>query len=148
MMTTFYFVRHGEPDYQSVGDWSGIPFGQAFAGLTQAGEKQILSRALDIPIAVERDLHEWDSDRTHTVRDEQELLRLCQEHDACDGIHPAGSEKLWESRQQVRDRAWKVLERYSGYERVAVTGHAMMMQDVTGEYRSIAYGEIITLTPK
>lgn len=43
MMTTFYFVRHGEPDYQSVGDWSGIPFGQAFAGLTQAGEKQILS---------------------------------------------------------------------------------------------------------
>lgn len=148
MMTTFYFVRHGEPDYQSVGDWSGIPFGQAFAGLTQAGEKQILSRARDIPIAVERDLHEWDSDRTHTVRDEQELLRLCQEHDACDGIHPAGSEKLWESRQQVRDRAWKVLERYSGYERVAVTGHAMMMQDVTGEYRSIAYGEIITLTPK
>ena len=131
-MTTFYFVRHGEPDYQSVGDWSGIPFGQAFAGLTQAGEKQILSRARDIPIAVERDLHEWDSDRTHTVRDEQELLRLCQEHDACGGIHPAGSEKLWESRQQVRDRAWKVLERYSGYERVAVTGHAMMMQDVTG----------------
>lgn len=177
MMTTFYFVRHGEPDYQSVGDWSDIPFGRAFAGLTQAGEKQIrsaaallekerpqiiisspytralqsaaiLSRALDIPIAVERDLHEWDSDRTHTVRDEQELLRLCQEHDACDGIHPAGSEKLWESRQQVRDRVWKVLERYSGYERVAVTGHAMMMQDVTGEYRSIAYGEIITLTPK
>lgn len=148
MTTTFYFVRHEEPDYQSVGDWSDIPFGQAFAGLTQAGEKQILSRALDIPIAVERDLHEWDSDRTHTVRDEQELLRLCQEHDACDGIHPAGSEKLWESRQQVRDRAWKVLERYSGYERVAVTGHAMMMQDVTGEYRSIAYGEIITLTPK
>ena len=148
MMTTIYFVRHGEPDYQSVRDWSDIPFGQAFAGLTQAGEKQILSRALDIPIAVERDLHEWDSDRTHTVRDEQELLRLCQEHDACDGIHPAGSEKLWESRQQVRDRAWKVLERYSGYERVAVTGHAMMMQDVTGEYRSIAYGEIITLTPK
>lgn len=148
MMTTFYFVRHGEPDYQSVGDWSDIPFGQAFAGLTQAGEKQILSQARDIPIAVERDLHEWDSDRTHTVRDEQELLRLCQEHDACDGIHPAGSEKLWESRQQVRDRVWKVLERYSGYERVAVTGHAMMMQDVTGEYRSIAYGEIITLTPK
>lgn len=171
-MTAFYFVRHGEPDYPSVGDWGGIPFGKAFAGLTRAGETQIrsaaallekerpqivisspytralqsaaiLSGALGIPLRVERDLHEWDSDRTHTVRDEQELLRLCQEHDACDGIHPAGSERLWESRQQVRDRVWKVLERYLDYERVVVVGHAMMMQDVTGEHRFIDYGEIV-----
>ena len=171
-MTTFYFVRHGEPDYQSVGDWGSIPFGKAFAGLTQAGEAQIrssalllkeerpqiiisspytralqsaaiLSRELCVPLRVERDLHEWESDRTHTVRDEQELLRLCQEYDACDGIHPAGSEKLWESRQQVRDRVCRVLEKYLDYERVIVAGHAIMMQDVTGEHRFLAYGEIV-----
>lgn len=172
MTTEFYFVRHGEPDYQSVGDWGGIPFGKEFAGLTRAGEAQILSaalllekerpqiiisspytralqgagilsRELRIPLWVERDLHEWDSDRTHMVRDEQELLRLCREHDACDGVHPAGEEKLWESRQQVRNRVCEVLERYLTYERVVVAGHAMMIQDVTGECRPLAYGEIV-----
>lgn len=171
-MTTFYFVRHGEPDYPSVGDWSSIPFGKALAGLTRTGETQIRSAALllkeeqpriiisspytralqsasilscelQIPLRVERDLYEWESDRTHMVRDEQELLRLCQDHDACDGIHPVGSEKLWESRQQVRDRVCRVLEKYLDYERVIVAGHAIMMQDVTEEHRVFAYGEIV-----
>lgn len=170
-MTMFYFVRHGEPDYESVGDWADIPFGRQFAGLTPAGEAQImaaarslkkaapqilisspytralqsaciLARELDIPLRVERDLHEWDSDRTHTVRDQGELLRLCQEHDACGGIYPDGDGKPWESTQLVRDRVLRVLEKCADYARVAVAGHAMMMQAVTGESRPYTYGEV------
>lgn len=171
-MTIFYFVRHGEPDYQSVGDWNGIPFGKEFAGLTASGEEQILAaacelrkvspqiiisspyaralqsasimaRELNIRLCVERDLHEWNSDRTHRVREEEELVRLCQEYDACEGIYPPEGERQWESRQLVRDRVLKVLEKYAVYERVVVAGHAIMMQAVTGEYRPFAYGEIV-----
>lgn len=34
-MTTFLFVRHGEPDYDSVGSWRRFPFGKDYAGLTE-----------------------------------------------------------------------------------------------------------------
>lgn len=171
-MTAFYFVRHGEPDYSSVGEWNNIPFGKDFAGLSNQGIEQIrnaairlkeyspeiiisspytrtmqgagiISRELDIPIFVEKDLHEWDSDRTHTIKDSDELLRLCKEHDSCNGIYPEGTEKNWESRELVKRRVSTVLEKYLGYEKVVVSGHAMMMQAVTGEYRPIQYGEII-----
>ncbi|MGM9635593.1 MAG: histidine phosphatase family protein [Candidatus Avispirillum sp.] len=171
-MTTFYLVRHGEPDYESVGEWSKVPFGREFAGLTKKGESQIceaiselckyspqivisspytramhgaamISRTLNIPLFVERDLHEWDSDKSHTISSPQELSRLCNDFDSCNGVCSNGTEKQWESRQQVKIRVLKVLEKYLAYERVIVCGHAIMMQSVTGESRSYEYGEIV-----
>lgn len=138
-MTVFYFVRHGEPDYSSVGEWAEIPFGKEFAGLTEQGIRQIVKAAADlkihrpqiilsspytrtmqgagiiaqelqIPILVEQGLHEWESDRTHTVREDSELLRLCQDYDPHNGIYPEGVEKQWESRQIVRTRVLGVLD--------------------------------------
>lgn len=174
-MTVFYFVRHGEPDYSSVGEWAEIPFGKEFAGLTEQGIRQIVKAAADlkihrpqiilsspytrtmqgagimaqelqIPILVERDLHEWESDRTHTVREDSELLRLCQDYDLHNGIYPEGVEKQWESRQIVRTRVLGVLEKYLTYDRVVVSGHAIMMQAMTGEYKPFAHGEILQKT--
>ena len=174
-MTIFYFVRHGEPDYSSVGEWAEIPFGRAFAGLTEQGIGQIsraaaelkvhrpqiilsspytrtmqgagiMAQELQIPILVERELHEWEVDRTHTIREESELLRLCQDYDFHNGIYPEGAEKQWESRQVVRDRVLGVLEKYLAYDRVVVSGHAIMMQDVSGQYKPFAYGEILQKT--
>ncbi len=174
-MTTFYFVRHGEPDYASVGSWNEIPFGKEFAGLSEAGVRQItesaekleayspeiiisspytrtmhgaaiMSARLKIPVFVEKDLHEWDSDRTHTIRDTDELFRLCSEFDACGGVYPDGVEKSWESREMVRRRVCRVLERYLEYERVVVSGHAIMMQTVTGQNIPFQYGEIVPRT--
>ncbi|MBE5940541.1 MAG: histidine phosphatase family protein [Lachnospiraceae bacterium] len=171
-MTTFYFVRHGEPDYGSVGEWNEIPFGKEFAGLSEAGVAQItqsakelkkyspeiiisspytrtmhgatiMSRELNIPVFVEKDLHEWDSDRTHTIKDGEELFRLCKEFDAYNGIYPEGIEKNWESRELVRKRVMNVLEKYTVYERVVVSGHAIMIQTITGQYRAFEYGEIV-----
>lgn len=167
-MTTFYFVRHGEPDYASVGEWKEIPFGKEFAGLSANGVAQItnssmelkkyfpqiiitspytrtmhgagiMSRELNIPIYIEKDLHEWDSDRTHTIKDGEELFRLCKEFDSCNGIYPEGTEKIWESRKLVQDRVLSVLKKYLEYERVVVSGHAMMMQSITEIYRPFEY---------
>ncbi|MDO4317799.1 MAG: histidine phosphatase family protein [Lachnospiraceae bacterium] len=171
-MTVFYFVRHGEPDYGSVGEWNDIPFGKEFAGLSKSGIEQItksakelkkyspeiiisspyaralhgaaiMSRELELPVFVEKDLHEWNSDRTHSVADGEQLFRLCKEFDACNGVYPAGEEKQWESRELLRKRVLGVLEKYSTYERVIVSGHAIMMQTITEQYRPFAYGEIV-----
>ena len=174
-MTEFYFVRHGEPDYESVGEWVKFPFGRDFAGLTEQGIAQIskaaeelmkfgpqiiisspytrtmqgagiLARELQIPLLVERDLHEWNSDRTHTVSSKHELMQLCRDHDFHDGVYPEGIERKWESRQLVRDRVMKVLSKYLEYERVVVSGHTLMMQAVTGDHRPFEYGEIVMKT--
>lgn len=171
-MSTFYFVRHGEPDYDSVGDWNKIPLGKEFAGLSNTGVEQIIktaiklkeyspdiiisspytramhgatiiARELNIPVFVEKDLHEWDSDRTHTVKNSDELLCLCKEFDYYSGIYPNGKERFWESRELVCRRVMGVLKKYLQYERVVVSGHAIMMQSITENYRAFEYGEIV-----
>ncbi len=89
-MTKFIFVRHGEPDYLSLEEWSKIPMGTNFAGLTVSGREQIktsckklaeypvdliisspytralqsaaiMARELNVEVIVERDLHEWQA---------------------------------------------------------------------------------------
>lgn len=165
-------MRHGEPDYGSVGTWDRIPFGKDFAGLTQVGVEQIskaaeelsgegvqiiisspftramhgatiISRALDLPVLVEKDLHEWQSDLTHEIVEDEKLLMLCRDFDACNGIYPNGEEKMWESREMVRKRVLATLEKYAEYEKVIVMGHAIMIQAITGESRPFEYGEVI-----
>jgi len=171
-MTTFLFVRHGEPDYDSVGEWKNILFGKEFAGLTELGKKQIeesaaklldkqvdiiisspytrtmqgaaiMARKLKVNVNVEKDLHEWESDLTHTITDNDELLALCKEHDRCNGIYPDGELKKWESTDLVKKRVIECLSKYVKYKCVVVSGHAMMMQAVLGINKPIEYGEII-----
>ncbi len=171
-MTTFLFVRHGEPDYGSVGEWNKISFGRDFAGLTELGKKQIeesarqlldkqvdiiisspytrtmqgaaiMARALNVNVNVEKDLHEWESDLTHTITDADELLALCKEHDKFNGVYPTGEQRKWESTELVKKRVGECLNKYTNYKCVVVSGHAMMMQAVLGINRPIEYGEII-----
>ena len=40
-MTKVLFVRHGEPDYSTVGDWANTPPGLNFASLSDKGVRQI-----------------------------------------------------------------------------------------------------------
>lgn len=39
-MTKVLFVRHGEPDYSTVGDWANTPLGLNFASLSDKGVRQ------------------------------------------------------------------------------------------------------------
>lgn len=38
----------------------------------------IFGYELNIPVFVEKDLHEWDSDRIHTIKDGEKLFKLCK----------------------------------------------------------------------
>lgn len=171
-MTTFLFVRHGEPDYSSVSEWARTPMGKHFAGLSQEGRKQIekscdklvdydveliisspftrtmqgaaiMAKHLNVDILVEKDLHEWQSDLTYSITKDEELLKLCQEHDRCNGVYPEGTIKKWESTELVRKRVLNCLKKYRNYKCVVVSGHAMMMQAVLEISESIEYGQVI-----
>ena len=171
-MTKYYFVRHGEPDYKSISSWEHIPLGKEFAGLTENGRIQlektatrlqaikpqvilsspytrslesaaILSRVLDIPIHIEQGLHEWESDLSHEIKEPERLLALCKEHDAFHGIYPENQQPLWESTEMIRQRVMEAISHYSSYERVVVSGHAMMMQAILETEQYIEYGEIM-----
>lgn len=173
-MTKFIFVRHGEPDYSTAGDWIKTPLGIHFSGLSDAGRAQIkdcckklkknevdlivsspytrtmqgaaiMARELNADVVVEHDLHEWQSDLSYSITDKNVLLQMCQEHDRLNGIYPEGEVRGWESTEMVRDRVLKCLEKYKGYNCVIVSGHAMMMQAVFGINEPIAYGAILEL---
>ncbi|MBQ9765605.1 MAG: histidine phosphatase family protein [Lachnospiraceae bacterium] len=172
----FYFVRHGEADYDSLGDWNDFHMGRDFAPLTDKGRKQIaktakelrevspqiiitspytrametaniISRELNLPIVVEKNLHEWVSDTTHTRGKAEELLPLCDDFTQSAGIHFNGA-KDWESSAALRSRVLGVLEKYRGYERIVVVGHALMMDAVIGAMRPYENGEIVTYKAK
>lgn len=170
-MTKFLFVRHGEPDYPSVGEWSRIPMGANFAGLTERGVEQIknsckklaeypidliisspytralqgaaiMARELNADVVVERDLHEWQVDLTYSITDSDALLELCHEHDSMNGTYPHGETKMWESSEIVRNRVMNCLNRYLDKNYVVVAGHAIMMQSVFRINEPLEYGDI------
>lgn len=171
-MTAFLFVRHGEPDYSSVGAWSKISMGKNFAGLSEQGRKQIekscaelnkhdveliisspftrtmqgaaiMARYLNADVIVENELYEWQADLTYSITNDEELFRLCQEHDRLNGVYPEGVSKKWESTEMVRNRVFNCLKKYSNYKCVVVSGHAMMMQAVLETKEPIEYGQVI-----
>lgn len=173
-MTKFLFVRHGEPEYASVGDWNNVPMGIHFSGLSESGRKQIkntccelakykvdiivsspytrtlqsaaiMAKELNADVVVERDLHEWQSDLSFSITDQNVLLSLCQEHDRYNGVWPKGETKLWESTEMVRNRVLSCLSKYDKYNCVVVSGHAMMMQVVFDINEPIAYGQVLEL---
>lgn len=173
-MTKFIFVRHGEPDYSSAGDWIKTPLGIHFSGLSDAGRKQIkdsckelkkydvdlivsspftrtmqgatiMARELNADVVVEHDLHEWQVDLSYSITDQNVLLQLCHEHDRLNGTYPDGETRGWESTEMVRSRVLKCLEKYKAYNCVVVSGHAMMMQAVFGINEPIEYGAIMEL---
>ena len=170
-MTSFIFVRHGEPDYPSVGEWSQIPMGTNFAGLTKRGIEQIknsckklaeypidliisspytralqgaaiMSRELNADVVVERDLHEWQADLTYSITESDTLLELCHERDNMNGIYPQGETRMWESSELVRNRVMHCLNKYLDKNYVVVAGHAIMMQAVFGINDPLEYGAI------
>jgi len=170
-MTKFIFVRHGEPDYPSTLDWQTMSLAKNFAGLTDAGRSQIknaceelkkynaeliisspftrtmqgaaiMARELDLDVVVEHDLHEWQADLTFSIEDEDELRAIVKEYFARDGVYPEGETRVWETKQMVRERVLKVLEKYTNYSCVIVSGHGMMTQAVIGHRAQLDYGQI------
>lgn len=167
----FYLIRHGKTDYTQRNTKIYQGFGANLAKLSELGERQILqsardlrllgadlilsspytralqtaailSRALDAPITVETDLHEWLANRHYCYEPDETAEAAYRAYVANDGRYPPGEAPLWESAEMVRRRALGVLERYACYPCVVVACHGMMIQAVTGGAHP-ACGEIV-----
>jgi broad specificity phosphatase PhoE len=164
---TVYFVRHGETDYDVVASRGVRGWATSFAPLSALGRLQIdtiardyrlqdaeailcssyaralesgalLSRALNKPLFVEYDLHEWLPQKDPLGDIDSDLLRRAQ-----DGLGPSGDDEPWEGVDEVRARVRGVLERYRGRTSVIVVSHAVVIQSVTGLRRVIDHAEIV-----
>jgi broad specificity phosphatase PhoE len=153
-MTTFYFIRHGEPDWIINEQYPLRGHGRDLPGLTERGKAQvyqtaqderlrqaqlivaspytramqtaaILSKELQLDIEVEFDLREWQPDLTFQYDSLEELSRLGNEYDQHEGIYPTGETRRWESKAAVKERVDRVIKKYSGYSCVIMVGHGM-----------------------
>lgn len=159
-MTTFYFIRHGEPDGSRIGTGIYQGMGVHMMTLTEKGKQQIhetakderlkkatlilaspygralhtaaiLSRDLDLEINVEPDLYEWIADmKNYTFLPYEEAKARYQELHDHNGCHPEGKKVEWEEASHMRKRVMAVLERYKDYECVIVSCHGTLMQYV------------------
>lgn len=162
-----FFVRHGEADYSVVKSRGVRGWATSFAPLTSMGRLQIdtiardyrlqeaeailcssyaralesaalLSRALNKPLYVEYDLHEWLPQKDPLGEVDSRLL-----HEAGEALSGAPREGPWESIDEVRDRVLRVLARYRQFNTVAVVSHAVVIGSVVGTQRLIDHAEIV-----
>jgi len=159
-MTTFFLVRHAEADYSGPMKWGVKGWGGDIAPLTSKGIEQVkdsgaglaefkpdiilcssMSRAIqtililkeymgDVPVKVEFDLHEWIPDRTFQWQTLEEVLAIEDEMQESGCEWPDGKERNWESFSMVRNRVFDVLKKYTGYDRVLVLCHAMLISSI------------------
>lgn len=71
-------------------------------------------------------MHEWTPDNW-TANTAEELTLLWQDYMDNDGIHPANSERLWETKESVYSRVANVLKGYLSYKEVVVVCHGMVI---------------------
>lgn len=164
-----YFVRHGQPDYQSPTGKRDGSWDPDLAPLTPIGRLQIdtiardyrlqeaeavlsssysralesaalLAGALDKPFFVEYDLHEWrPHDGAHGPADPDLLRRAA--HALRFGEDPG--QGPWETLDEVRRRVLSVLQRYRSFDRLVVVSHAVVIASVVGVLRPVEHAEIV-----
>jgi len=164
-----YCVRHGETDWGLVESRGAKGWAKDFAPLTALGRLQIdtiardyrlqeaeailcstytralesgalLSRALNKPLFVEHDLHEWlpqkdpfgEIDPKSFERARQSLSGTRIEEDA-----------PWESLQEVRTRVLDVLRRYRRFQSLVVVTHGVVIGSLAGVQRLVDHAEIV-----
>lgn len=162
-----YFVRHGETDYEVVASRGVRGWATSFAPLSHMGRLQIdaiardyrlqeaeailcssyaralesgalLSRALNKPLFVEYDLHEWLPQKDPLGDIDADLLRRARV-----GLERTHDDAPWERVEEVRERVSRVLERYRGRQKVVVVTHAVVIQSFVGTRRAIDHAEIV-----
>lgn len=167
----FYFVRHGKTDYSAQNTKIYQGFGTNLSPLSELGVSQIketakderlrdadiiitspytralqtaaiLSKELNIDIAVETDLHEWVANKDYIYETDEAAWTAYYAYAANNGEYPEGTEKSWETAESIRNRVLPVLEKYKHYKKVIVTAHGMLIHAVTRSHHP-KNGEII-----
>lgn len=156
-MTTFYMVRHGEPDWLANEKYGFKGHGRDLVPLTNKGIEQakqtaaslknkkvdlivaspytrtmqtaaILSKELGIDMTVEVDLREWQADLTYEYQTFDEFTQLCEEYEKYKGEYPEGDTKRWETKTTLKDRVDGVLKKYLNYKEVIIVAHEKVIK--------------------
>lgn len=165
-----FFVRHGEPDWNLVENRGARGWAKDFAPLTPLGRLQIdtiatdfrlqgsdailcstftralesaalLSRALNKPLFVEYDLHEWLPQKDPLADVDDGLLeRAKRTLSGADGEDPSAP---WESLGEVRERVLRVLNRYRRFDSLVVVTHGVVIGSLVGMRRLVDHAEIV-----
>lgn len=165
-----FFVRHGEPDWNLVEMRGARGWAKDFAPLTPLGRLQIdtiagdfrlqeadailcstftralesgalLSRALNKPLFVEYDLHEWLPQKDPLADVDEHLLERAKQ--TLSGTRAEDPSAPWESLHEVRDRVLTVLNRYRRFESVVVVTHGVVIGSLVGMRRLVDHAEIV-----
>lgn len=173
-MSTFYLIRHGEPDYSMVQAQGFFGYGRDFAPLSQTGihqaetaardarlqtaelivsspytralqTAQIISRHTNLPVQVELGLHEWIPDLTNQYASSLESVLLSEEFTKYRGAYPPGKSCKWETLVAMRARMRRVADQYANYTRVIFVGHGMAFRALT-YIEKMKPGEIVECT--
>lgn len=152
-MTQFYFIRHGEQDWDIAEKYKLKGQAIDLIPLTENGIKQANKAAKDIRIAksniiicspytralqtasiisketgidlhVEFDLREWQSDLTFDYDTKTQLMELHHDYLRNNGVYPIGKTRPWETKQNLKERLNSVLVRYLKYPKVTIVAHA------------------------
>ncbi|MGN7764398.1 hypothetical protein [Paenibacillus sp. 22594] len=92
---------------------------------------------------VEFDLREWQPDLTFEYDSLERLKELGDDYDANHGIYPPEGTKLWESKEHLKNRMEKVIDKYLGFQKVIITGHGMAFRTLVGEVGEIPHASIL-----
>ena len=160
------FIRHGEPNFNEVDSRGFIGQGRELASLTPNGINQaenvsknpllegaelivsspytralqtaaIISKNINLEIAVETDLHEQLFDKTFMVKGAEEAKALNIDFIKYSGKVPKGENKKWESLPEIISRIKTVADKYYnlGYKKIIVVSHGGIIRRFTGEWQ-------------
>ncbi len=156
-MTTYYLVRHGEPDWElnEIHRLKGqsrdlpalTPLGIEQAKQTAKDERfkeaelivcspytramqtaAIISKETGLDMHVEFDLREWQPDLSFNFDNLETLKQLTDDFERHNGVYPEGVTCQWESKEMMKNRIEGVLSKYSRYSKVVVVGHGMIFR--------------------
>ena len=166
-----YLIRHGEPDYSQQNTKIYQGYGVNLSPLSTKGIEQIketsndirlknvdiilsspytralqtaaiLSKTLNVDIAVETDLHEWIANKDYIYEVDKGAIDAYREYTENKGEYPLDTEKSWETASLIRSRVMPVLEKYKHLDKVIVACHGTLIQALTGEHMP-KHGEIV-----
>lgn len=153
-----YLIRHGKADY-SYGDSHGfIGHGHDLAKLDERYIKDVIKTSKDIrlkeaeliisspytralqtaaiisketglDIKVETDLREWEPDTTYQYK-KDEFKSFYKDYITNNGIKPNDRLVLWESKDHLKNRVMRAIEKYKDYKCIIIVFHKIAIKSI------------------
>lgn len=159
-----YMIRHGVPDYSYVDKHKFIGHGNDLAPLDEKYINQVINiskderlkeaeiivsspytRALqtaaiiskknNLDIIVDPDLREWEPDLTYQYKG-IDVHEIFKDYDLCNGIKPLNRMVTWESKEELKNRIEKVINKYKNtHTCIIFVFHKLAMQSILGNIK-------------